>query len=354
MRIFLTGSTGFIGQSLVRAMRRRDWAVQVLVRDRKGTAAQWLSDQGCTLVSGDVTRPEGLAKAMAGADAIVHAAGVYELGVNANERGRMEQVNVGGTNNVLSAALQAGIARTIYVSTVWALGPSGYPPDPAVPKDESQRHAGSYLTPYERSKADAHQAALAWRGKGLPLIIAMPNAVVGANDHSVFGYFLRLYLLGAMPPFAWGGDAVLSMVHVDALAEGLCLATANAPIGEDYLFCGEPLSIRGLFEIWGRYLGRMVPRLWLPRSLMYWQMALLEPLQRMLGLPAFLSRETVEVTKAHLNYSSAKAKRYLGWVHPEVEEVWERIISDERRLMVSRRGFLNKLRHQPTVFTLAR
>ena len=79
MRIFLTGSTGFIGQSLVRAMRRRDWAVQVLVRDQKGTAAQWLSDQGCTLVSGDVTRPEGLAKAMAGADAVVHAAGVYEL-----------------------------------------------------------------------------------------------------------------------------------------------------------------------------------------------------------------------------------------------------------------------------------
>ena len=77
---------------------------------------------------------------------------------------------------------------------------------------------------------------------------------------------------------------------------------------------------------------------------------LLEPLQRMLGLPAFLSRETVEVTKAHLNYSSAKAKRYLGWVHPEVGEMWERIISDERRLMASRRGFLNKLRHQPTVF----
>ena len=93
----------------------------------------------------------------------------------------------------------------------------------------------------------------------------------------------------------------------------------------------------------------MVPRLWLPRSLMYWQMALLEPLQRMLGLPAFLSRETVEVTKAHLNYSSAKAKRYLGWVHPEDGEMWERIISDERRLMASRRGFLNKLRHQPTV-----
>ena len=78
MRIFLTGSTGFIGQSLVRAMRQRDWPVQVLVRDQNGTAAQWLSDQGCTVVAGDVTRPEGLARAMAGADAVVHAAGVYE------------------------------------------------------------------------------------------------------------------------------------------------------------------------------------------------------------------------------------------------------------------------------------
>jgi len=37
---FLTGSTGFIGQSLVRAMPRRDWAV--LVRDQKGTAASTL------------------------------------------------------------------------------------------------------------------------------------------------------------------------------------------------------------------------------------------------------------------------------------------------------------------------
>src|SRR6516165_10143819 len=67
-------------------------------------------------------------------------------------------------------------------------------------KGRKSTSRGFYLTPYERSKADAHQAALAWRGKGLPLIIAMPNAVVGANDHSVFGYFLRLYLLGAMPP----------------------------------------------------------------------------------------------------------------------------------------------------------
>jgi dihydroflavonol-4-reductase len=349
VRLFLTGGTGFIGQALVRATRGRGWDIHALVRDPLGAPARWMTAQGCTLVTGDVTRKDGLAQAMAGADVVLHNAGVYELGASPRERRRMQLVNVHGTDHVLGAALQAGIARTVYVSTVWGLGASGYPPAPAWPKDEAQRHDGHYLTSYERSKAGAHQLALAWRAKGLPLVIAMPNAVVGANDHAVFGYFLRLYLLGALPPASFGGDSVMSMVHVRALAEGLCLAAEKARIGEDYLFCGEPISIRALFEHWGRYQGGMVRRVWLPRWLMRWQMALLEPLQRALGLPAFLSRDTVDSSKAHLNYSAAKARRDLEWRHPGIEDMWELIVREERDLMAQRHGFIQRLHHQPVV-----
>ena len=349
MRIFLTGGTGFIGQALVRAMRQRGWAIDALVRDPHSAPARWLAAQGCTLAVGDVTRPNGLAQAMSGSDVVLHNAGVYELGASARQRRGMQQVNVHGTDHVLGAALQAGVARTVYVSTAWALGASGHPPKPAWPKDESQRHDHNYLTPYERSKAEAHQVALAWRAKGLPLVIVMPNAVVGANDHAIFGYLLRLYMLGAMPPVAWGGDTVMSMVYVDSLAEGLCLAADKASMGEDYLFCGEPISNRALFEHWRRYKGGMVPRLWLPRRLMRWPMALLEPLQRALGLPAFLSRDTVDATSGHLNYSSAKAQRDLHWQHPGIEQMWERIVGEERELMAQRHGFVNKLHHQQVV-----
>lgn len=349
MRIYLTGATGFIGQHLVRAMRARGWEVLALVRDPQGAPARWLSQQGCALLEGNVTRVDGLAQSMRGADVVVHSAGVYELGANAAERIRMQQVNVDGTHYVLGAALAAGIPRTVYVSTVWALGPSGHPPETALPKDETQSHDGNYLSAYERSKTEAHQAALAWRAQGLPLVIAMPNAVVGANDHAVFGYFLRLYLLHGMPPMASGGDTVMSMVDVLALADGLCRAAEAARTGEDYLFCGEPLSIRGLFNHWGRYPGGMVPRLWLPRGLMYWPMALLEPLERTVSVPAFFGRETIQASRGHLNYSAAKAHRDLGWSHPSIDVMWERIIGEERALMKQRRGFLNKLRHQATV-----
>jgi dihydroflavonol-4-reductase len=342
MQVFLTGGTGFIGQALMRAMAARGWRVKALVRDPGSAAAQWLQQAGATLVPGDVTVLDGLLPALARCDVLIHNAGVYEVGVDAAQAERMRQVNVVGTQNVLGAALAARIRRTVYVSTVWGLGDSG--PGPA---DETHRHDGRHFSAYDKSKLDAHRVALGLRTQGLPLTIAMPNAVVGANDHSVFGYFLRLYLLRRLPPVAFGADTVYAMVDVDALAEGLCLAAANARMGQDYLFCGVPRTTRQLFELWARHPGGMKPRIWLSQPAIRPQMALMEGLLRAAGLPAFMSRETVDLTRANLNYSAAKAQRDLGWSHPEPAAMWDRIVAQEQERMAGRRGFLDQLRHQP-------
>jgi len=53
--------------------------------------------------------------------------------------------------------------------------------------------------------------ALAHRKRGLPLNILMPNGVAGVNDHSMWGYFLRLHLLHAMVPMAFAKDMVMSL-----------------------------------------------------------------------------------------------------------------------------------------------
>ncbi len=349
MKVFLSGGTGFIGQAVVSAIRRRGWDLSVLVRSPESPSAQWIARQGGKLVQGDVTRAQGLAEAMAGMDVAIHNAGVYEIGADAATIKRMQSVNVEGTRNFLSAALAAGVPRTVYVSSAVALGPSGRPPAPSDTRDETQVHDGHCLTPYEQSKLEAHHVALELRGKGLPLSIIMPNVVVGPNDHSTFGYMLRLTLLGLTPPFGFGGDSVYACVDVDALAEGFCLAAERAPMGEDYLFCGEPVSLGAMFEIWRKATGSWAARFNLPRAVMRPQMALAEPLLHALGLPAFFSRDTVDTTRAHFDYSSAKAQRDLGWTCPEAEEMWPRIISRERELMAKRRGVLAKLKHVPVV-----
>lgn len=346
MQVFLTGGTGFIGQALVRALRSRDWAVDALVRDPDAPAARWLAARGCRLVRGDVTRADGLADAMRGADVVIHNAGVYEFGTTAAQRDRMRAVNIRGTDAVLGAAHAAGVARCVYVSSVWALGDSG-PAD--VPADECRRHSGRSQGDYERSKAEAHQVALSWRARGLPLVIAMPNAVVGANDHSVWGYFLRLHLMGLMPPMSYGRGMVMAPVDVDALAEGLVLAARDGAVGADYLFCGSPQSVGAIFGHFARHRGGFRPVLWMPRWFMRLQFGLVAPLLRALGLPAFMSPEVVDITRVNLNYSGAKARRELGWRHPGPAEMWDRIVREERALIEARRGWRQRLRHRVVV-----
>jgi nucleoside-diphosphate-sugar epimerase len=346
MHVFLTGGTGFIGQVLVRALRGRGWVVDVLVRNPDTPPARWLAEQGCCLVRGDVTEGDGLADAMRGADVVIHNAGVYELGVTAVERDRMQAVNVQGTDTVLGAAQAAGVPRCIYISTVWALGDSG-PADAQA--NETNQHNGRFCSAYERSKFEAHQVALSWRARGLPLVIAIPNAVVGANDHSVFGYFLRLHLMRLMPPMSFARGMVMAPVDVDALAEGLVLAVENFSPGEDYLFCGPPQSLETIFGHFSRHPGGFRPVLWLPRWFMRGQFALIAPLLRVLGLPAFMSPEVVDVTRVNLNYSAAKAQAELGWQHPGAVQMWDRIAHQELALIGKRRGLRQRLRNQAVV-----
>lgn len=345
MRVFLTGATGFIGQALVRTLRGRGWELTALVRDPDSAVALWLQAQGVALQRGDVTQPEGLAAALRGHDALLHNAGLYEIGAGAALVRRMHQVNVDGTRHLLEAARAAGVPRTLYVSTVWALGASRGPQ--AV--DETQVHDGRYLSDYEHSKHLAHLQALQARQAGLPLTIAMPNGVVGPNDHSVFGYLLRLYLMHRLPPLGWGADAVTTLVDAQALADGMARQLERFEAGQDYIFAGPPLTLRGLVDLWARHPGGARRLLFVPRWVARPQMALMEPLLRAAGLPAFLSREAVDIGVTGLNYSAAKATRQLDWPHPDAAALWDRIVTEERRLMGLRTGFRDRLRPLPVV-----
>jgi nucleoside-diphosphate-sugar epimerase len=285
MRVFLTGATGFIGQVLAKTVIQRGWQLDALVRRTDGAGARWLASQGATLTPGDVTQRESMREAMAHADLVIHNAGVYEFGADAALRRRMASANVDGTRHTLGLALELKVPRTLYVSTVWATGATG--PEPC---DEHYVRRFPFVNAYEESKSHAHEAALQCRQQGLPLVIVMPNGVVGPNDHSVFGYLLRMYLLRLLPPMAWSPESIYSLVDVEALAEGIALAAEKAADGDDYLLCGEPASLRQMFDLWRAHPGGFAPAIWLPPWLMKLQFAPLEPILRAAGPPACRGR----------------------------------------------------------------
>jgi dihydroflavonol-4-reductase len=314
-------------------MRRRGWEVIVLVRKPESTQAQSLARMGAHLVAGDVTDRESMRAAMQGADLVVHNAGHYEYGLTRQGVQRMQSVNVTGTENVLSLAHELHIPRTSHVSSVQAFGDSG-----AAERDETFVRQAPCRTVYEQTKTEAHEIALQYLRRGLSLIIVCPHGVVGANDHSQWGYFLRLYLNRILPPVAWAPDANHGSVYVHDLAEGIALAAEKGRTGETYLFCGENLPIRKHLDHWFRVPGSFRPLIWLPAPAAAILFAPLSPMLRALGLPAFISREAAYGAGTNWHYSSAKARSELGWTHLSAEAMWQATIAEERSLLDRRKG----------------
>ena len=287
---------------------------------------------GAVCVSGDVTDRESVRTHMIGADLVVHNAGWFELGVTGKARQRMHAINVTGTDNVLGLALELGVPRTVYVSSTMAYGATG-----PTAVDETYQRQRPCLTCYEQSKTDAHEIAQRYQQRGLPLIIVCPDGVVGPNDDSARSYFLRMYLNRIIPLFAWAPHTISSLVHVNDVSEGITLASEKGMIGETYILAGEHLRMREMVQIWMTKPGALKVRFFIPTWLAKILFAPLEPLQRLVGMPAAVSRETATAASISMVYSSAKAQRELGWTYRPAKEMWLDTIDQELTLLAQRK-----------------
>ncbi|BCS35417.1 NAD-dependent dehydratase [Luteitalea sp. TBR-22] len=342
MRVFLTGATGFIGQPLTRALRRRGWRVTALVRRPDATTARTVQSFGVHLAQGDATDPESVRAAMRGADVVVHNAGHYEYGVSGEAKARMTSINVRGTEVVLDAARALGIGRIVHVSSIMALG--GTAGHGIV--DESFVRQRPPVSHYEQTKTEAHAIAVRHQAAGAPVVIVCPGAVVGANDHAFFGYLLRLYLARRLPPIGWGRRRLISCVHVEDVAEGIALAAGRGAPGRTYLLAGNVDTVEAHLSHWWSAPGAMRIGLYLPWPVAWLNNWSLEPLQRAMGLPTFLSRDIVMTVRADLAFSSARAQQDLGWQYRDVAAMWRDTIRGERELLRQhpRRTLVEKLR----------
>ncbi len=124
MKVLVTGGAGFLGRGLLRRQARGDldWEITVYSRDEQKQDVCRQRYPTAHYVLGDVGS-EQLKIAMAGHDAVVHAAAmkyIPEAEVNASECIR---VNVNGTQNVIEAARWAGVERVVGISTDKAVQP---------------------------------------------------------------------------------------------------------------------------------------------------------------------------------------------------------------------------------------
>jgi nucleoside-diphosphate-sugar epimerase len=313
MRIVITGAAGFIGGVVARQLRARGDEVVAIVRDPARAAG--LNDLGVTLVTGDLGQVGEIALQLAGADALIHIAGTYRIGIPPSARPAMLDANVGVTTRVLDAAAQAGTPRIVYTSTVLVLGDTH-----GVVADETHQRdlAEGFFSYYDETKYRAHELVAARISAGAPILIAMPGGVYGPGDHSEAGGQFALAHAGRMPYVALA-DIGLGWTYVDDVADGIVRVLDRGRIGESYLLSGPPGRLRDGLQIAARLGGKRLPRLTLPTGLL----RLLIPFNRRFGtlggLPANLA-ETISAADGVTYWGdSTKAERELGFHARDLE-----------------------------------
>ena len=313
MKVFVTGGTGFIGGEVARQLRARGDEVSCLVRSPEKAAK--LSALGCELVAGDLGDAEAIRGGMAGCDAVVHAAAMYEIGIPAKQHPAMWEANVAGTERVLSAAREAGVAKLVYVSTVGIFGNTH-----RQVVDESYEHPGREFTSYyEETKLEAHRVAERMIDDGLPGVIVQPGGVYGPGDTSQVADLLEQFFAGRLPllPFPELG---ICLTHVEDIAGGILLALDRGRVGETYVLSGPVTTMREAVETVAAATGRKAPRYAMPTALMKALTPVGPLVGKLMGQPPNLRELISSADNVTFWAGHEKASRELGYAPRGLEE----------------------------------
>lgn len=312
MKAFVTGATGFIGGHVARLLRERGDDAVALVRnpDKAGE----LRNLGCELVEGDLSSEDAIRRGVEGADAVFHVGAVYKVGIPKSERPAMHDANVGGTERVLDAAIDAGVPRIVYVSTCAVFGNTR-----GKVVDESYRRPGDDFTSYyDETKFLAHQVAEDRIARGAPIVILQPGGVYGPDDHSELGNVIDQAASGKLPAkmFPEGG---FMLCHVEDIAKGILLAHDNGEIGEAYVLSGDKATLGEVVDRVAALAGRKPPRFTMPAVVLKASAPLGPIVGPLLGFPPNL-RELIK-TSHNVTYwaTDAKARSQLGFQTRDLE-----------------------------------
>jgi nucleoside-diphosphate-sugar epimerase len=300
--ILVTGATGFCGGHLALRLAGSGHRVRALVRH--GAKTDQLQAAGVELVTGDLTERADVEKAAAGCEKIYHIAAVYRTASHPDSY--YEDVNVGGTVNVLEAAKKHGVARTIHCSTIGVHGDVQEFPC----TEDSPFNPGDI---YQRTKLAGEQAAQAAFKAGLPGVVFRPAGMYGPGDLR----FLKLFKSvndGRFIMFG-SGETCYHLVYIDDLVDGILLCGEHPDaLGGTFIIAGDRWTT---LNEWVSEIARALhvpkPKLHLP----YWPLeaaaVACEAACKPFGVEPPLHPRRAHFFKKHRAFSIERAKRVLGY-----------------------------------------
>ena len=303
MSVFVTGGTGFVGANLVRLLLQEGYSVKALVRPHSNLGN--LQGLNVEIVKGDLN-DLNLWQQMQGCQYLFHVAAHYSLWQKDKEA--LYHNNVLGTRNVLAAAQKAGIERTVYTSSVAAIGAGKF--DQVV--DETyQSPVEELVGDYKKSKFLAEQEAMQAASRGQEVVVVNPSSPIGPLDikPTPTGDIILRFLRRQMPAYL---DTGLNFIDVRDVARGHLLALEKGKSGDRYILGHQNLSLKELLDELAQITNLSAPQrtvpAWLPLSVAWVDEKILAPLGKQPSVPL----DGVRMAKQRMYYNASKAVRELN------------------------------------------
>lgn len=319
--ILLTGATGFLGNHLCPALLEQGYRVRALCRPGSDTSRLPTDHPQLQIIEGDILDIFALADAMEGCSAVVHTAALVSF--QPKIRKELYQVNQEGTANVVNIALDQGIQRLVYVSSVAALGRVSGSKKPTSLRDNW--HHQRALTPYARSKFAAEREV--WRGQaeGLSTAAVYPSIMVGSGNAERGGSPSLFRHLANGSQFYPAGRT--GFVAVEDVVDA-CLHLLQSRQESERVLCNAiNLSWKDFLQQAAQTLQVKPPSI----RLQAWQSALLWPLvglgARISGKKPVITRASHRTSQGHFHYDGSSFEEIVGQPYRSIEGAIERAVA---------------------------
>ncbi len=319
MKVLITGSSGFIGAAVTRAVVANGDDVRVLVRPTSNLKN--LEELPVETVEGDLQDSPSLQRALSGCRALYHVAAHYALWDR--DPTTFYKVNVEGTKKILTAAAEAGVDRIVYTSTIGAIG---LPDGGGLGREEFFPSENQLSGDYKRSKYLAEQEVLKMAQQGLPVVIVNPTAPVGERDvkptptGQIIVEFMRRRMFAYM-------ETGMNLVDVEDVACGHVQAMKKGRVGERYILGNQNLMLKDICHMLSQLTGIPPPHIRLP-----WRVVV--PMAHMnkwvsdwvTHKPPRIPLEGVRMAKYRMHYDCTKAQQELDLPQTPVKMALEKAV----------------------------
>jgi dihydroflavonol-4-reductase len=319
VKVFVTGSTGMVGNNLVRLLQQQGHSVRALVRSRQ-KAAQLIGDvPGVELITGDMDNVKAFAPALEGCDVLMHTAAYFrEYAGSADDWQILEKINVKATLQLFEEAEQRGVQKVIYISSSGAIGRK----NSDVPGDETDAPDPqmSFRNLYFKSKVIGEEELSRFlKNHKIPVVMVNPSAIMGPGDAgpTAMGKLVQDVTNRKLPGLMAGG---LSIVDARDVAQGMINAVERGKSGERYLLSGGFYTFGEICQTVEKVSSVKAPKTTLPFALMLNMARVFQFVSKLTGKPPLATVDNIRFINEKWQWSAAKAQRELGATFRPLED----------------------------------